>query len=602
MNYKIFKNKYKDLMSFTILTLNLFAFNCNSLPEKPETIPKNDYSYLNQYLNNYIPEKMKEASVVGLGVSVVSDKEVLFAKGFGFSDKGNGKEVNPDTIFRTASVSKILNLVVTMKLVEEGKLSLDKDISQYLPELNLKTRFQKSKPITIRSILTHHSGLPSDRLKGFFSHSKTDSLEKLVSDVSGEYVSYPPDYIYSYSNLGHSILGRIIEKVSGDSYSNVLQKKVFQPLGMANSFYEVNLERKNDYAKGYSGLIFKTEVNEPGLRDLPAGFLNSSVNDLSKVIQLFINDGRINGISYLKESTLKEIYTIQNPNHALDDDFKIGLSFFINTFDLGNDIFSISHGGDTFLYHAILGILPKEKLGVIVLSNTNTGAPVVYDIASKSLEISLETKTGYKKPMNLNLSKAANVDMSKYAGIYQNGAMIQVEVEDNIASAKLDGGVKFILPSKEYEWQNAKIKVLGLFTINPPMQFKFKTVGKDKLLFMKVGGNVILWGSKITPPDSIPTSWTNRLGKYKILNDDKDNAGMIKNPELKMENGFIILETNGIPAAGLDVKQKLALQIFDDKEAIVAGLGRGKADTISIRSMNGKEILTYSGYEMEKVD
>lgn len=602
MNDRKLKLNLQNFIYSLVLILNIFLFNCNSLPQKPDTIPKNDYSYLNEYLNNYIPTKMDEASVVGLAVSVVTDKEILYAKGFGYADKRNGREVNPNTIFRTASVSKIINLVITMKLVEEGKLNLDKDINQYLPELKLLSRFQKSKPITIRSILTHHSGLPSDRMKGFFSHAITDSLEKLVSDTSGDYVSYPPEFIFSYSNLGHSILGRIIEKVSGDSYANVLDKKLFKQLGMEHSFYEINLDKKNVFAKGYGGIIFKSEVAEAGLRDLPAGFLNSSVNDLSKVIQLFINDGRINGVSYLKESTLKEIYTIQNPNNAYDDDFKIGLSFFVNTLDLGNDIFSISHGGDTFLYHAMLGILPKEKLGVIVLSNTNTSAPLVYDIASKSLQIALETKTGYKKPTENKKPEAANADMSSYAGVYQNGALMEVEVDGNNVSAKLDTGIKFILPDKEGVWQNAKLKVFGLFTINPPIQFKFKTVEKDKLLYLKVGGNILLWGSKIMPANSISVSWKNRLGKYKILNDDKDNAGMIKNPELKIERGFLIFENNGIPAANVDVIQKLALQILSDKETVVAGLGRGKGDTISVKQIRGKEILTYSGYEMEKVE
>lgn len=192
--------------------------------------------------------------------------------------------------------------------------------------------------------------------------------------------------------------------------------------------------------------------------------------------------------------------------------------------------------------------------------------------------------------------------MSSYAGVYQNGALMEVEVDDNNASAKLDTGIKFILPDKEGVWQNAKLKVFGLFTINPPIQFKFKTVEKDKLLYLKVGGNILLWGSKINPPDSISVSWKNRLGKYRILNDDKDNASMIKNPELKIEKGFLVFENNGIPAANVDVKQKLALQIFGDKEAIVAGLGRGKGDTISAKQISGKEILTYSGYEMEKVE
>ncbi|HMW06226.1 MAG TPA: serine hydrolase domain-containing protein [Leptospiraceae bacterium] len=602
MKNRILNSSIHISINSVLLILNLFLFNCNSLPDKPESIPKDDYSFFREYLNRYIPKKMKEASIVGLSVSAVTDKEVLFAKGFGYADEGNGKEATADTIFRTASVSKIINLIITMKLVEEGKLNLDKDISQYLPELKLKSRFPNSKPITIRSILTHHSGLPSDRMKGFFSYDKTDSLEKLISETSGEYVSYPPEFIYSYSNLGHSILGRIIEKVSGKTYAKVINEKIFQPFGMKNSFYEVVPEKKNDFAKGYGGIILKSEVNEPYLRDLPAGFLHSSVNDFSKVIQMFLNDGKINGSTYLKESTLNEIYTIQNPNNAYDDDLKIGLSFFVNTFDLGKDIFNVSHGGDTFLYHAILGILPKEKIGVIVLSNTDVSAPVINDIAQKTLEISLETKTGYKKPMNLNLTKAANVDMSSYAGTYQNGAMLRVEVENNNPFAKIDGGIQYILPNKEWEWQDGKLKIFGLFTVNPPMQFKFKTVGKDKLLYLKVGGNVLLWGSKITPQESIDGSWLKRLGKYKILNEDKNNAGMIKDPELKMENGFLVLETNGIPAANANVKQKLALQVLNEKESIIAGLGRSKADTISVKEVNGKEILTYSGYEMEKME
>lgn len=578
----------------------LLLSRCNSLPQKPEVIPRNDYTYLNNYLNNIIPSEMNRASVVGLAIGIVSDKEILFNKGFGFSDKQKRIRVSPETIFRTASVSKIVNLVITMKLVEERKLDLDKDISFYLPEFKMKTRFSFTKPITIRSILTHHSGLPSDRLKGFFSYSKTDSLEKIVSDTSGDYLSNSPEFIFSYSNLGHSILGRIIEKVSNDSYANLLNKKVFQPLGMKKSFYEINPSKDKDYSKAYSGMIFKSETSEPGLRDLPAGFLNSTVNDMSKIIQLFLNEGKIETVRYLKESTLKEIYKIQNHGNKYDDDFKIGLSFFINTFDFGDTIFSLAHGGDTFSFHAMLGILPKEKIGVIVLSNTDTAAPVVYDIAKSALHISLETKTGFKKASDIKKAEIEKPDLSTYAGIYQNGAMIQIEVKDNIASGKLAGGVRFIFADRDNEWQDAKLKIFSIFTVTPPIQFKFKTVNKDKLLFIKAGGNILLWGSKILPSEKINSFWANRVGAYKIINDDKDNAGMIKDPEIKIENGFLVFETHGIPVANLNLKQKLILETINDSEAIVAGLGRGKGDTISVKQKGGREVLYYSGYEMEK--
>ncbi|MBP9886530.1 MAG: beta-lactamase family protein [Leptospiraceae bacterium] len=598
VEYSVTKLIVLSLLTFT------FAFtSCTSLPQKPKTIPKDDYTYLKEYLNYYIPTQMKEASIIGLGVNVVSDKEVLFSKGFGFSDKASGIQVTPDTIFRVASVSKIINLVVVMKLVEEGKLNLDTDISKYLPELKLQTRFEKSKPITIRSILTHHSGLPSERLKGFFAQDKTDSLEKLVSDVNGEYVSYPPEKLFSYSNLGHSILGRIVEKVANDTYANVVTQKVLEPLGMNHSFYEINANKKLDFSKGYGGLIFRSEVKEAKVRDLPAGFLNSSANDLSKFIQMFLNNGKVGNTTFLKETTLEEMYKTQNGGNPYDDEFQIGLGFFLNTFDLGNSILSVEHGGDTFLFHSMLAILPRQKLGVIAVSNTITSAPLVHSVAKRSLEISLETKVGYKKSWS-SKGQAKPVDMKSYEGTYQNGNLLDVYVEDGKVFSKLTTGAKFMLPDRENEWQRASVKLFGLFTINPgSLLMKFKTVGNDKLLYIKSGGTVLLWGSKILPfTEKISPAWKNRLGKYKILNDDLEHSSMLEKPELKLEDDFLVFENNGIPAAHMEFKQKLALTVINDTEAIVSGLGRGKGDTISVKNSNGKEVLTYSGYEMEKIE
>ena len=77
---------------------------------------------------------------------------------------------------------------------------------------------------------------------------------------------------------------------------------------------------------------------------------------------------------------------------------------------------------------------------------------------------------------------------------------------------------------------------------------------------------------------------------------------MLEKPELKLEDDFLVFENNGIPAAHMEFKQKLALTVINDTEAIVSGLGRGKGDTISVKNSNGKEVLTYSGYEMEKIE
>jgi CubicO group peptidase (beta-lactamase class C family) len=119
-------------------------------------------------LDRYIERAMKGLKAPGLSISLVAGKTLLLEKGYGWADRKTGRRVTADTIFSLGSISKLFTSTAIMKLVEAGKVDLDAPVVTYIPELSLKTRDSSLRNVTVRSMLTHHSGLPSDLMRDFF--------------------------------------------------------------------------------------------------------------------------------------------------------------------------------------------------------------------------------------------------------------------------------------------------------------------------------------------------------------------------------------------------------------------------------------------------
>lgn len=276
----------------TILAV-LLVVGCTTAsryPERPRFVSAGSYDPVTDYLQKWIPVFMAEKKIPGLGIALADETGIAWAQGFGFADRERHVPFTAQTRSKIASVSKLFTCAAIMKLVEEGKINLDEPLTTYLPEFSIQTRGWPMSGITIRRMLTHHSGLPSDRLKGFiFGDTRPsdypDSFLRLPSLLAEDHAATPPDTIFSYSNLAFSLLGNVVARVSGQTFENRMQETIFQPLGMRDSSFLMTDEDRLAIAPCY--VAGKTE-HVPYIRDIPAGGLVSTAADMGRFAKAFI--------------------------------------------------------------------------------------------------------------------------------------------------------------------------------------------------------------------------------------------------------------------------------------------------------------------------
>jgi CubicO group peptidase (beta-lactamase class C family) len=197
-------------------------------------------------------------------------------------------------------------------------------LRNYLPQFSIKSRFPDTALITPRMLMTHHSGLPGDVLRGMWMENP-EPFTNLAGKLKDDYVAYPPNFVMAYSNLGVTLLGHAVQQVAGEDYASHVERTVLRPLEMTHSVLSVRPEAPL-MSKGYRNGVETTEVP---LRDVPAGGLNSSVRDLSHFLRMVFADGRYGQQQILKPETLAAMLQPQNRNVALDRDLSIGLGWML---------------------------------------------------------------------------------------------------------------------------------------------------------------------------------------------------------------------------------------------------------------------------------
>ena len=167
----------KIIQYFVIFISAAFIFSgCTMAPKKPDQIIAGNYDYVKEYITWLAQKEMKKNQVVGLSIAIVDDQRTVWAQGFGYADKKGIKPATAETVYRIGSISKLFTVMATMQLAEQGRIDIDQPLQRYLPEFSVKTRFSNADPITLRSIMTHHSGLPSAVAKGMWDSEPPSKL------------------------------------------------------------------------------------------------------------------------------------------------------------------------------------------------------------------------------------------------------------------------------------------------------------------------------------------------------------------------------------------------------------------------------------------
>ncbi len=189
---------------------------------------------LNAWLDGYMPYALHTGDIAGAVVAVVKDGQIVTERGFGYSDLEKRAPVDPKlTLFRPGSVSKLFTWTAVMQQVEQGKIDLDADVNQYL---DFKIPARDGKPVTMRQLMQHVAGF-EEQAKGIMSDDpKSPGFEALLKQWVPERV-FAPGTTPAYSNYGASLAGYIVQRVSGESFDDYLDKHIFAPLDMKYSTF-----------------------------------------------------------------------------------------------------------------------------------------------------------------------------------------------------------------------------------------------------------------------------------------------------------------------------------------------------------------------------
>lgn len=328
-------------------------------PSAPASGPI-DGADLESWLDGFMPYALAQGDLAGAIITVVANGEILLSKGYGYANLETRAAIDPDaTLFRPGSISKLITWTAVMQLVDDGLVDLDADINTYL-DFEVTGR---ERPITLRHVLTHTAGW-GEAIRSLITEDP-DSLPPL-----GEYLRnnipatiYPAGEVPAYSNYGTALAGYVVERVSGQSFDDFVDARIFAPLGMERSSMRQPLPEhlqglmSSGYRRASDGEARDFEI----VTAAPAGSLSSTGIDMGRLMIAYLN----NAEGPLSPETAELMYTSEDRKLPALNSMLLG---FYQQNRNGHRI--IGHGGDTTLFHSNLHLFLDEGVGLYISMNS----------------------------------------------------------------------------------------------------------------------------------------------------------------------------------------------------------------------------------------
>ena len=317
-------------------------------------------------IDSFVEAEMDAQRIPGLALGIVRDGRVVHLRGFGRADP-SGQAVAPETPFIIGSLSKSFTALAVMQLAEAGRLELDAPAQRYIPWFRVADEAASAR-ITVRHLLNQTSGLSTKTGRSFQGSDDTsnDALDRAVRELSSAELTTPVGETHQYSTINYSVLGSIVQAVSGQSYERYVEEHIFSPLEMDNSFTSESEAEANGLATGHRYWFGRPRAADlPYNRGLlPAGYLVSSAEDLTHYLVAQLDGGRYEGTAVLSASGTTELHRPAVPTPEAGTSY--GMGWFVGPV---NEIPAVFHQGETFNYHSNIVLLPESGQGVVVLMN-----------------------------------------------------------------------------------------------------------------------------------------------------------------------------------------------------------------------------------------
>jgi CubicO group peptidase (beta-lactamase class C family) len=315
----------------------------------------------------------------GLAIAIVSGGEVVYAKGFGFRDIEGEKPMTPDTLFSIGSTTKAMTTTVLGMLVDEGKVEWDTPLREYLPAFDLADE-DVAQRITPRDLVTHRSGMPRHDLLwyNYNEGTRADMVKRLAHlELTADLRER-----FQYNNLMFLTAGHLIETLTGKTWEEAVDERLFGPLGMTRSSFSVlDAQKDPDHALPYREDEETREIERIPFRRIdlvgPAGSVNSSVNEMARWLLFNLRQGKVGERQLINRATLENIHAPHMTMDAPRDRPDVSAP----AYALGWVVQSyrghrrLQHGGGIDGFITSVSLYPDDDLGIVAFTNTGSGAP-----------------------------------------------------------------------------------------------------------------------------------------------------------------------------------------------------------------------------------
>jgi CubicO group peptidase (beta-lactamase class C family) len=372
----------KAILTAAVIAAVIIIFGNTEAIAQPQTLSTD----ASATLDAVVEQRMKDGGMVGVGAAIIVKGEIAWTHGYGYADKEHAIAFTPDTIMNIGSISKTFTGVALMRVVQEGKLSLDMDINSYLPFKVINPYFP-NKPITLRHLATHTSGI-TDKSSTYedtyhFDGDAPEPLGEFLKNyftATGKYYSKDnflkakPGSRREYSNIGAGLAGYIVELIVGEKLNTYTKRHIFIPLEMKNSGWFLSEIPPAKHARLYIAQGPRIPIPLYEGTTYPDGGVRTSVSDLAKFFVALLNNGEYQGARILDKQSIDEMQRFQytaekkpdNVNLHGEDSVNSGI-FWATKFDTTK----IGHNGSDPGIRTIMLADHSKEIGVILFTNTS---------------------------------------------------------------------------------------------------------------------------------------------------------------------------------------------------------------------------------------
>ena len=467
--------KILSLFLITVLLVNIFV--PSSIFAK-ELLDKRE---IESFVDKYFQEKMEEHVIPGAVFAIVQNGELLYSKGYGYSDVENEIQVSPEeTVFRIGSVSKIFTATGIMQLTEKGLIDLHTDSNEYNKLFQLD--YKNGTPVTIHNLLTHTAGF--DESGKMTIVLKQDDLQSIGENLK----EHMPKQVREagietqYSNHGYGLLGHLLEEVTGQSFEDYMQEHILQPLEMKDSSFYITKEMNGKLSKSY------THFNGQNLETDPmyfhfgaAGALNATATDMVNFMKFHLANGEFNGKRLLKEETIELMHHTQYTNHP--DLPGMAYGAFI---EQRNKLVNYHHGGTIDGFQSLVYFIPEHNVAFFISTNSNLGAHITFNFPKDFVNHFYGDEGEGAAPVN-TVAVTSEKELQAFAGSYQMNRSPKMGPQ-KVAVLQLGGTELKVLGDGRVAIQDMldKNRFKEYVEVEP---LKFQEVDGDQQLLLQVNEN-----------------------------------------------------------------------------------------------------------------